>query len=503
MNEMSNMIVQIAEIIYYLRIQNYHEGSLRFRSMLGRLEQMEVLTQDLQDTSSILRQVLQQLLEALEGDDMVLLADLLEEGFLPVLKNYLVLGNMEVMGKYCLEATSSGLMTVRNCVSKLYLHSNCNPMEEARVLVQRVYKPECERYAVWGCGLGYHVRQLYEAARGAIDLTVFDEQSEIFEIAKQVGILDGIPAERLHFVTDASGRQFAECLMQKQTGIFLHFPSIKSIENDGLRKAIHSFFTSWNGTVQYEQELAINFRSNIAYCSGNVDDIRGAFQGAEVVLVGGGPSLDWQIDFLRDAKRDMGQSLEKKYIVVATTVLKKLLELGIEPDYTVVMDSQKRTIGQIAGVEECTVPMIVDSTAYWEFAYKYAGKKYIAYQKEYRLAEEAARREGRELYETGGSVTTLALDILLRFGVKSIYLVGVDLAYPDGISHATGTMDRKKQDITGMEMVDSVTGGKVPADTLFVGYRKWIERKLQEYQSVKVYNLSSMGAMIEGTIPYI
>ena len=45
------------------------------------------------------------------------------------------------------------------------------------------------------------------------------------------------------------------------------------------------------------------------------------------------------------------------------------------------MDSQQRTIGHIDGIEGTNIPLIVDTTAYWEFAAKYAGKKYIAYQK--------------------------------------------------------------------------------------------------------------------------
>ena len=113
--------------------------------------------------------------------------------------------------------------------------------------------------------------------------------------------------------------------------------------------------------------------------------------------------------------------------------------------------------------------------------------------------EDRAHAEGKTLYETGGSVTTLALDILLKSGVRRLFLLGVDLAYPEGISHATGTMDRKQRDVNNLTQVRSVTGGAVYTDSLFNGYRRWIERKLSSYPKIDVYNLSDSGAYIQGT----
>ena len=166
----------------------------------------------------------------------------------------------------------------------------------------------------------------------------------------------------------------------------------------------------------------------------------------------------------------------------------------------IVMDSQQRTIGHIDGIEGTNIPLIVDTTAYWEFAAKYAGKKYIAYQKGYKSAEELANKFQCKLYETGGSVITLALDIVLKLGAKAVYLIGVDLAYPGGVSHASDTMDKKQRDVSDMEQVKAVHGGMVYADSLFIGYRKWMERKIEEYAKIPIYNLSDCGAEIAGTI---
>lgn len=489
----SELITYISEIIHYLRIQNYHEGCMRFRVLLNEMQNDADISTELFSGDNAFKSVMMQMLQALEADDVILLADLLEEVLLPLVKMLIIPCDTVVYGDYHIEPTSSGYMTVKHIRSNLYLHSNLNPMDEARILVETCFDPTKEEYIVWGCGLGYHIVRLYEVAKGAIKITVFDEEQEILQLAQEQGILSDIPSERFCLIYDPDGTKFVKTLENRNNGILLHFPSIKKIQNKCLKDALHALFAGWNGTIQLRNELAINFRKNLKNCKHNVDELADKFFYMDIVLVAAGPSLDSNIEFLRESK-------EKKVIVAVTTVLKKLLKLGIIPHYAIVMDAQQRTLGHIEGIETTKVPLIVDSTAYWEFAERYEGEKYIAFQKGYEDAEKNAVIQRCKLYDTGGSVITLALDIALQSGANKIYLVGVDLAYPKGVSHASDTMDRGKRDVSDMKKVKAVHGGEVYADSLFIGYRKWIEQKIAEYPDVNVYNMSNCGANIEGTI---
>lgn len=465
---------------------------MRFRKLLQDMQKEPDIRQALFTKESEMQFVFSQLLQALEEDDVLLLADLLEEALVPLIKVMIIPPEVVGYGEFQLEPTSSGYLTVKHLPSNLYLHSNGNPMEEARILIDSCYNPSKSRYLVWGCGLGYHVAKLYEAARGAISIMVFDEEETILQLAKESGILKDIPKDRITFVKDTNGKKFVQHLDEKEVGILLHFPSIKKIQNKELKSAMHGFFSAWNSSIQFQRDFAVNFRSNVQNCPYVVDELIPDFEGKEVVLVAAGPSLDHSIEFVKN-------SLGTRVVVCVTTVLKKLLKAGVVPDYAIVMDPQKRTLGHIEGIEDCKVPLIVDSTAYWEFAQKYAGKKFIAYQKGYEKAEKVAKRLQYKLYETGGTVVTLALDYALQSGAKKVYLVGVDLAYPKGISHASGTMDMGQRETAGMEKVKSVNGDEVYADTLFIEYRKWIERKIAKYPQIDVYNLSNCGAEIRGT----
>jgi hypothetical protein len=115
------------------------------------------------------------------------------------------------------------------------------------------------------------------------------------------------------------------------------------------------------------------------------------------------------------------------------------------------------------------------------------------------MAENVAKQHGLPLHETGGSVSTLALDILLNSGAKEIICLGLDLAYTGNQMHVSGGDDINDADENvKMEMVRSVDGDCVPTVQNLNSYRKWIEKRMQRYQGdIKVINLSD-GAFIEG-----
>ena len=487
----SQIIKNIQDAIYYFRIQNYHNGSILFRKILSDMQEAEEIMSDLCNREGVLFPIIAQLLQTLETDDLVLLGDILEENLLPAIQMFVEPEESSETGGYCLETTLSGYRTIRHLGTRLYLHSNINPMEEAGTLVRLCYDPNVDKYAVWGLGLGYHIVRLFEEARGTVDITVFEPDEELVDLSMKYGMLSTIETSKINIIVDTTGRTFAEYIAQENVGVLMHYPSVKKIQDEKIREILCRFFADWNGTLQYRNELLVNFRKNRKNCLTNADALRNTFHGKKVIIVGAGPSLDAGIEFLENKDDDT-------IIVAVTTVLKKLTNRGIIPDYAVVMDSQMRTFEQIEGLKIMDTPLLVDSTACWRFAEEYKGKKYIVYQKGFGEADRCAREENCQQYETGGSVTTLALEIALRLGATSIYLLGVDLAYPNGISHATGTMDRMGRDTNGMKRVKSVNGDWVYTDLLFDSYRNWIESKINRYPQVDFYNLSTCGAHIEG-----
>lgn len=101
-------------------------------------------------------------------------------------------------------------------------------------------------------------------------------------------------------------------------------------------------------------------------------------------------------------------------------------------------DGHTKTGWRIRGIEECGVPLIYLSTVAYNVVHLYQGKRYIAFQKGYPEAEQYAAEHGFKVFETGGSVATFALDMLIRFECSKVICVGLDMGYRGERTHAQG-----------------------------------------------------------------
>lgn len=483
-------LISLAEnIIHKVHVQGYHKISKMLGMLLGELESHY---REEMVNNPELSGLMSMLLQALENGDFVLMADLLEEGMVPYLQSLLLVEETEELGGYCLEMGSKGYYTLKAIDAGIYLHSNTNPVTEARELVEKSYDPQYEKYVVWGLGLGYHVEQLWNASEKSIEIKVFEEDEQVIQIAKQIGMLKDIPESKLQLIHDANGSKFADELLKGDKGILMHLPSVRKCVNKELKDILQRFFMGWNSAIQARTELAVNYRKNQNYSQYVVDQLEEQIRGKEVILVAGGPSVDAKLEYLKEMRG-------KKIVFAATTVVKKLIKADIHPDYVVVLDPQERTYGHMTGIEEIDLSLIFGATAYWKFAMNNTGINYIAYQKGYEASEQKAREEHCKTYETGGSIITLMLDIVLQLGAKEVSFIGADFAYPAGVTHAQGTMDRVVRNTDDLEQVESVTGKFVYTDALMNKYRLWIENKIEEYPQVSFLNLSDCGAKIKGT----
>ena len=144
--------------------------------------------------------------------------------------------------------------------------------------------------------------------------------------------------------------------------------------------------------------------------------------------------------------------------------------------------------------------MILLSTANRHFIQKYHGKKYLIFQKEYKPAEEYAEQNNLTLYETGGSVTTTALDFSIRANAGRIIFLGLDLAFTNNLAHASDTSNMIATDEEELIEVKEYFGGKVLSDAKFIMYRKWIEKRIQrkDAHQIQMINATEGGSYILG-----
>ena len=489
----SKLIDLADQIIHNIRCQSYHEASLKIPQLTSSIEASSILSNSLTDSNNDFYYIFSCISEALINKDYILLADTLEESFIPYIKTLLTYPDPFIFQNYSIEPSSSGFLTIKHLPSNTYLHSNCNPMDEARSLIKFYFDESKHSYVIFGLGLGYHVKALYDYSIGAINIKVFESDKNLIDFVKANDQFNLFSNKTINIIHDPIGKQFLKDLSDETTGLLMHYPSILKIDNDELKLQIKRFYTSWNSYYQWKRIININFSKNILNCPQNILCEKNNFQNKSIYIVGGGPSVDSNIELLKNLDKD------DSIIICATTVLKKLLSLEITPHYTIVMDAQKRTYGHMNGIEECNIPIIIDSAAYWEFGENHKGKKYLALQRGYKPAEILAKENNYPLFDTSGTVITLALDIAIQFNANNIYFIGVDMAFPKGKTHANGSMDEKELNTSSLNPIEDVNGNIVYTDELMLGYLNSIENKILSHPEINYYNLSPNGARIKGT----
>lgn len=489
----AKIITELKDIAQLALCQDNHEMKIKYDNITSNLVAICKKYVSINNIKAMeLWKYLQKLAEI--NNNTIVIGDIIVKKIVPLLEDYIALySKIEVdneEGDYIFESTDSGFLTIKSIERNYYFHSTDDPMWEAKKLAEYIFVPQKNEYALWGCGLGYLAYQLYVISSGSIKINIFEPDARMIDYAKSYGVLDWIPEENLNIVVDKDILPFLHCAERDNTAFHIFESELEYVPDD-----VKSIFCNLNIEYSTEKKFKkiheINYWRNINSGAKLISQFDTSAFNDEYVIVAAGPSLDETLDFVELSKG-------KRTIVAVGTVFKKLIEKNIIPDMVVIMDPQERTYRQIEGIEDQTVPMLICHSAFWKFAAAYRGDKYLIPTALLPEMIEYAKQKNEKLWQTGGTVTSLAMEVAIQFGATKVYLVGVDLAYPDGVSHASNTMDRSIKSTDRMIPVKSVTGDIVYTEQNFIMYREYIEQRIKETPHIKYYNMSKIGAHIEG-----
>lgn len=518
-----------------LRKQNFFNGTRGLTCLLKNLNYIAEYVfsnEDYNELSEEMQLILPALLEAQNNQDYILQADILEGDLVPLLQKIQIKFqesdilripdfediNIGVLKEYLPEffekfseackhdnkndtrqfeirMSINGQPTLLVKMPEIffYMHSSVNPAREAQLLVDSLKKSN--RYVVFGLGLGYQVCELLNRYPEA-DVVVYENSCQILQYAFEYTdwtsyIRDG----RLKIVYDADIKRlvgkFCDEGRRDDCELLMHYPTIRAIDDVQVRQLLEDFFVTTSSMREQSGQLDSNFKiiseHNLPECGA----LKKLFEGRNVVIVGAGPSADDAFDYFKRYRN--------KLMIFATGhIVRSLIKGGIIPDVIILTDPQPHMYKQIEGLDLGSVPLILLSTGSASILKNYNGPIYVAYQNGYEPAEKMAKSLGATLFETGGSVTTTALDIAIRFGAGKVIFAGIDLAYTGENSHAQGE-GRKIESTDGLRKVKSCKGGIVYTSKNLDIYRKWIERRISNEQDLVVYNTGA-GADIKGTV---
>lgn len=502
----SGLIQTIDKVIVYLHRQEYlyaMRGLNTVMDEIGRLIPVyEKWTERIPD-QNVLLEILQNLVQAQEIKDYVLLADILQLRLLTFLtqiqESYALDSGMEIETPdgYQVELTSTGSYTlaVYGKENRVYLHSNGDPFKEAAEIAAAWFDREHYEYVVYGLGLGYHVQALLDIDE-TITVTVLEPDENVIRFAKEYGAAaQECWKERVRIVSDTDFQYLTNLSgsLRKEQQFVVYYPSLCVLKNEYYKQQLEEYFISYSSAKTQETRLLGNFVKNRSNFQHEVTELSNGFLGKTVYIIAAGPSLDQNMMELKNVK-------EGDIIISTGTVLKKLLEAGITPDYVIITDGGSFTYSQTAGLTQKNIPLLYLSTVYYKILREYPGAAYLICQEGFQKSEEYAASRHCPVYGTGGSVTTTALDVCIRMKCRRVVFVGLDLAYTNMQNHASGTADVRSK-AEGNMVVKDIYGHDIPTAKNLNLYRKWIEQRIQKADAAEMEFIDATqgGAWIKGT----
>ncbi len=325
--------------------------------------------------------------------------------------------------------------------------------------------------------------------------------------------------------------------------IFKHLPSIQFNKDfyQAIEEKIHivfkSNFSSLLTKFEFETLWFRNIVSNTSFLDAKdyrnrLNFYKNKLESIPFVIVGAGPSLRYSYKELELLKR-------KAFILTTDTALKPLLKMGIVPDGIHVLDAQLHCYFHLRGIPLSDMIVFADLVIHpfllkslkplgWVFSstmrynINYDGKIQIDKTKGINLVEKFYGEIAG--IQSGGSVSTSAFEIARYFGTKTIFLVGMDLAWTDRLLYCVDThhyekwysmiyrinsLENIQESIFRKRIKSPVKGIKKKfqhGDHVLNLYRAWFEEssvELKEFdKDFSIYNLTYDGARIEN-ISYI
>ncbi len=404
------------------------------------------------------------------------------------------LNNTKIPKSFNLSKSKDGNPCLRACSDNegenrvnIYISSRYNPENEAKQFAGKNYS-DSENIFIYGLGLGYHIKALYELLQENQKLYILECSMPLVKTAfENTDIKNTLNEKNIIFCatdnqTDAI--MFAKKSLSKNCSFILHEPSLKLMpERIPVKELFESYLIRSKTLNKFSELMEENnkYNSSLNLKSG-VDFFKSIVYNKPSIIVSAGPSLSLSIEKLR--------SVEKKaYILAVLRSANVLKNAGIRPDCYIVTDAKISSYQQLK-YADTSVPLILLSTANKNVTL-YSGEKYIIYEKHaaYKL------QKNNYAVETGGSVATTALSLSVLSGANPNILLGQDLCYWSDLRHAGEKSGYSY--VKTNKYVKGINGETYYTTLNLYEYLRWFGRFAAKNKDKNILNATEKGADID------
>ncbi len=381
-----------------------------------------------------------------------------------------------------------------------YIHSKYDPTKESEKLVKNI-KQDIDTVIIFGVGL-FYIPQYIVKTLPSLKIIIIEPSFEIFKNAiKEIEISEYFSNSNilLHFAnTEYDYRNIIAKIGSTKIETIINptYQKIFSEETKTLKKVINLYINTEtvnkNTLKKYGEKSARNIFNNLKNIEkfSPISSLKPILKNKEILIISAGPTLDKQINFIK--------TIKNKYIIISVdTALRRLEKEKIRPDFVITGDMQYINSLHLNDCNTKKINLITSLCIDTNIISKNY-KNIFLYHGNTKLEKEIASIDKKfEYIGSGGTVSSAALEIALFCECSKIYLIGLDLSYPNYQTHCkestfenihlnkntklnnieTKNFLNFKSNI--IEYKNNYKNLPTPTDKRFSIYRKWFSNKAE------------------------
>ena len=439
----------------------------------------------------------------------------LNQHFRPIAERVKSLVEQPISKEIIVESSKSGLPTLQiNDKGKMkYVHSKYDPLRDnARIL--KDYEGNVP-VLFFGVGLGYHIEAFIQQFP-SVRFALYEPNEEVFlKFLERVdltkwnhhNILSLIVGKDLELENEIS--RLLQQTNGKMTIISLPlYDQIYRSEKDLVMNTILNKLKSTKSSIITEvafQKLwttnAIKNAPTVLRTPNMLVDVdKEAFRDKPAIIVAAGPSLNEELENLRQIKEE-----GRAYLFSVGSAINTLIANDIVPDAICSYDPQahnERVIKIIREQNIPEVPLIFGSSVGYETLEHYPNQMYHMITSQDTIVSSLVS-EGYSTVNDAPSIAVVTYQLLYELGCSPIILVGQNLGYRDGHRYAKGIDYGNGTEITenqkkSMLYTKDVEGNLLATNEGFNSMREQLELYIAQGKR-QTFNTTVQGAHIEGT----
>ncbi|MDQ0285624.1 hypothetical protein J2Z49_000728 [Desulfofundulus luciae] len=393
------------------------------------------------------------------------------------------------------------------------LYSNYDVAEQCSFWVKETRRAIAGKkfIVLFGMGLGYELDALLQDEQLPA-MVIVEPDEEVFYYLLHFFDLSQVEKCSVYFIQDDRQEEIekllSEVIKQEQSINFSFcplagyvYPFREQIQKlkQAIKEKINFVLVSVVTTLAHDRQWFQNYILNLKQVAGSVpvEKFAGELAGTPAVLVGAGPSLEYDIDVLREmGGRALIVPVGSAFSILEHHGIKGHAVGAIDGSYAEAKiferNKHNREIALFYSlmVNYKVLPLFGESKFFFalhsfdEYIYRRLGQPFV------KIA-------------AGASVSISLLDILAKLGCNPIVMTGQDFCYPDKKKYARGAIyfgevDEEALQARGGIKTKNKVGQDVYTTRAMLAMRAAVERIIESYPEITFYNCSRLGLPIRG-----